>query len=103
METSLDNMELILTGVGLLILWVSTLVGQVIWVNVKLKELDMKSETNKENLTKHIKWTETQQINNDTKFKELIGENKEEHRDLSIKLDNLIDKFSDLRVYIETK
>lgn len=98
-----EHIELILTGIGLLVIWVSSLIGFWIKVNVKLKELDMKCDTNTVDLDKHISWGEKEQVKNQEQFRTLIQENKNDHKDLVNKLDNLIEKFGDLRVYIESK
>jgi hypothetical protein len=104
----------ILTLVAMIILWAGALIGQFVWIKVKLKELSMLTDSNKtelemmiedneENLEAHIYWGKDQQMRNEIRFKELINENKEEHKEMNAKMDTLLQGFNDLRVYIEVK
>jgi hypothetical protein len=107
-------MVLTLELLGLIVLWVGVIIGQFIWIKVKLKELEMMIINNKtscdsdcasneEKLEAHIMWGKDQQMRNEIRFKELIRENKEDHKDMMNKIDTMLVGFNDLRVYIEKK
>lgn len=112
MDATTEHIELILTGIGLMVVWVSSLIGFWIKIKIQLKELEMMIVNirqnvsdrflhNEDTLDKHITWGENQQMLNDNRFKELINDNKSEHKDLLSKMDDILCSLNDFKIYVE--
>jgi len=88
---------------GLILFWSATLITFWIQIKIKLTELDLKIKTLETNLETHERWGREQQTKNLTKFSNIQMELKDNYKELVNKLDVLIDRFADFRVYLEKK
>jgi len=87
----------------LLLIYGSAIVGFWINISVKLSELDMKIISTKNDLRDHINWGEKEQAKNESKFEQIVGEQKEEHKNISVKLDKLLEGLNEFKLYVEKK
>jgi len=72
------------------------------WKNtqVKLKEIDVRMENIKLDLSHHIEWGMGEQINNLKKFKEIETDNKIEHKEILVKMDVLLEKLTSFQLEV---
>ncbi len=87
----------------LLLIYGSAIVGFYISITVKLSELDMRILSTKKDLKEHINWGEKEQAKNETKFEQIVDEQKEEHKIISVKLDKLLEGLNEFKLYVEKK
>jgi len=87
--------------ISVIVLWIGTLITVWVKIRIKLTELDMKINNNSVRLKEHITWGENQQQNNINKFDSITDEMKDNFKELSGKIDILIEKFSDFKIYYE--
>lgn len=87
--------------IGLILFWVGTLVTFWIQIKIKLTELDLKIKNLDAKIDEHVRWGELEQAKNVNKFNAINSEIKDNYKDLVIKIDVLIEKFSTFQIYAE--
>lgn len=82
-----------------LILWVSSLVGFWIKVNLKLKEIEMKVENNRELINNSNFRIDKQ----DDMFMQHQLEHRQENRDITDKIDKILASLNDFKINVEKR
>ncbi|MCK9399604.1 MAG: hypothetical protein M0Q51_06370 [Bacteroidales bacterium] len=85
------ELEYILTIIGGFLLYATGLVGVYVNIRIKLKELEVKLTNLKEDLSQH-------KLITGINVKNLEERNTLEHDSISLKMDNLLEKVTEIRV-----
>lgn len=93
--------ELIISIISFVLIWGSSLVTLWVKTKVKLAELDLKMEQHYIEFKEHCRWGQEQQAKNEQKFEHITDEMKENHKELLLKIDYLIEKLNNLAIYVE--
>jgi len=97
----------IISLVGLILVNITALVisynKTTSWVKVKIKELDMKIDALKSEHDHHCKWGENEQRTNQDKFNLIEKENKEDHKQMIIKMDTILSQLNKFMLEIIQK
>ena len=89
--------------VGLIIVWIGSLITFWIQIKIKLAELDIRINNCKDELNAHIRWGEVIQAKNESKMHSIETENKEYNKEMNIKLDKILERLNDFMIYVEQK
>lgn len=97
------NLTDIVVMVGLFVTNITAII--IAWnrTQIKIKEIEVKLIHLSKNLDSHIKWGEGEQMKNMEKFVEIDKEIKTNQKEINNKLDSIIEKFDDFRVYCVEK
>ena len=79
------------------------MIGFWVKINVKLKELEIMVRNNYKQFKDHQNWVDRESIRLDKRIDTLLEENKVEHKEILIKMDNLLEGFNDFKVYVTGK
>lgn len=93
----------IITMLGLLV--TNLIIVIVAWNRnqVKLKQIDVELQGVKSQLMTHIEWGEKEQRKNETKFEDIVKDNSVEHKDISSKMDAILEKLTDFQIAVAKK
>jgi len=89
--------------IGLIMFWIITLITFWVRIKINLAELDIKIKNVDKKLDAHIAWGLGEFLKNEQKFTTIASDLKDNYKELVNKIDILIDKFADFRVYLEKK
>jgi len=89
--------------VSLILLYGGLMIGFWVKINVKLKELEIMVRNNYKQFKDHQNWVDRESIRLDKRIDTLLEENKVEHKEILIKMDNLLVGFNDFKVYVTGK
>ena len=89
--------------VSLILLYGGLMIGFWVKINVKLKELEIMVRNNYKQFKDHQNWVDRESIRLDKRIDTLLEENKVEHKEMLIKMDNLLVGFNDFKVYVTGK
>jgi len=89
--------------VSLILLYGGLMIGFWVKINVKLKELEIMVRNNYKQFKDHQNCVDRESIRLDKRIDTLLEENKVEHKEILIKMDNLLEGFNDFKVYVTGK
>lgn len=79
----------------------SSILGFYIFVKLKLKELEMGLENLKQEHENFKTLTYNNNLKMNRKIDLFLDDNKKDHKDISLKMESLIQSLNDFRVYVE--
>lgn len=95
------NTSDIISLVALTLFWIGSLLGFWIRIRIKLTELELKMNNNHKQFEQHVTDSNIEKMKINERVDGMVKENKLEHKELSIKMDRLLQGFNDFKLYVE--